>query len=230
MHGRRHVPGPVVAAVTRARHGLDLAEFQRRHVNHLKPRRRIAQQPMGARSETRGEHEAIRARAEPRHEIPLHVTEAGKVLERAQVLEFVEQERDGLSLGPLGLIEPGEQAIERRPGRIAVGCRRRRGDEPTRACGRGNRREAALRRGGGGREIHVVARRTRQLGEARQEGRASRAAAAQQHRDSSGVQRREDASLEDGAFDNRRGNHLATGMFSMGILMPWRPTAAIAEG
>ena len=82
--------GEIAAAAIEARgHGLDFGRRQRRNVDDLESRRRIAQEPMGAVREPGGQDEARGTCAEPRHKIALHLPQAREILERADVQYFV---------------------------------------------------------------------------------------------------------------------------------------------
>ena len=80
-------------------------------MNHLEPRRPIAQQPQRARDVAAREHEAVAARGQAVHELVEHATQPRKALEGPQLEELVEQERRRLA-------GPRPRAAEERQGGI----------------------------------------------------------------------------------------------------------------
>ena len=68
---------------------------------------------MRPRGVTARQHETVAARRERRHEVAQDAAQAGEALERAQLQEFVEQERRGRDARRAGRIEEGERRVER---------------------------------------------------------------------------------------------------------------------
>jgi hypothetical protein len=105
------IRGPAVDAGRQRR--ANFRSAQRRDREDLEPRRRIAQQPVRARGVAGGEHEAVRARAERRDQIAKDRAQAREALERTQLEELVEQERDRAAGRAARLAEQRQGRVER---------------------------------------------------------------------------------------------------------------------
>ena len=103
----------------RGKRGADLGGDERRDVDDLELRRRVAQDAQRARRVARCQHEPVAARGERADEIAQHGAQAGEALERAQLEELVEQERRRRIARRARRAEPGERRVERARGRSA---------------------------------------------------------------------------------------------------------------
>ena len=98
MHRARERVGAEViaqhrlAAVDRQHQIFDFGGGERRHVNHFKSRRRLAQQPMGPGHVPGGENEPVSAGGQRLHQLADRRAKARKAFKCAKFQHFVEQE------------------------------------------------------------------------------------------------------------------------------------------
>ena len=114
----------VIVVMRPGKRRADFRGAERRDVDDLELRRRIAQQPVRARGVSAGQHEPVAARRERADQIAQHGAQPGEALERAQLEELVEQERRRRRAGRARRVEERERGVER-VARARLGRRRR---------------------------------------------------------------------------------------------------------
>ena len=194
----------------------------RRHVNHFKARRSIAQQPKRARRVAAGQDETVAAGAEAVHEVVEHPPQAREALEGPQLQELVEQERRVIAAARARPREEAERLIERGAGRR----RRSRLDRRERRCA-GHRPQKPLGGGRGALHVDVLCHGAADaVAQLMQHRRAPGSAPADEHGNAGRrrVERGGDAASQRGAGSQHARSS------RMGIRRPPRAAAASASG
>ena len=194
-------PGRAAGCGRGGQRRADFRGRERRDLDDLELRRRVAQQAMGPRGVAGREHEPVAARPQRPDEIAQHAAQAREALERPQLEELVEQERRGRVSGDAGRVEECQRCVEgrARAGVLAVVGRSRTARERRRLTHRG---EEPLRRRRDPLDVDVLRRRAaEEIAQPQEERGPPRAAAAEDDRDArtaSGrsVKRRQDSPLE----------------------------------
>src|SRR5205085_10903419 len=83
------------------------------HVDDFEPRRPIAQQPNRSRRVTAREDEPVPAGGQSLDELVQNAAQAWEALERAQLEEFIEQERRGIAAHRAATPQKRERRVER---------------------------------------------------------------------------------------------------------------------